>query len=99
MPFEEVIEWERFSLRLGLRDVRSLGAILRNVSHARIVEMCTAMREVWPRLLWTSTFPQRREGPSSTYLGEGAERDAFATFVQVLERRMPRYPEVVEGFG
>ena len=43
LPFEEVLPWESCSLRLGLRDVRSLDGILRNVSQARIVRMRMAM--------------------------------------------------------
>ena len=69
--------------------MRHLHVILRNVSQPRIVEMRAAMADVWPRLLWTTTSPQRRDEPSPrSYLGETGESDAFATFVSVLSRRL-----------
>ena len=99
-PFDEVIPWEQISLHIGLIDVGNLHTILANVSQERRLRMRRALGNVWQQLLWTGTFsklectagsrPCRRRASSAVprYLGEDERQDAFATFVQILSRRL-----------
>ena len=51
----------------------------------QVGKMRAALKEVWPRLLWTTLY-NKAHGP---YLGEDGSRDAFHTIMQILAARVP----------
>ena len=51
----------------------------------QVGKMRAALKEVWPRLLWTTLY-DKAHGP---YLGEDGSRDAFHTIMQILAARVP----------
>ena len=55
------------------------------LSPPQVGKMRAALKEVWPRLLWTTLY-DKAHGP---YLGEDGSQDAFHTIMQILAARVP----------
>jgi hypothetical protein len=69
-PFDEVIDWEAFSIRLPRRasaaahsaedPVVGLHMLLDGISDERLLSMRRAMSRAWPRVLWSSGVAHER---------------------------------------
>eukprot|EP00899_Mesostigma_viride_P009494 jgi/Mesvir1/18546/Mv17064-RA.1 len=81
-PLEEHPEilWESFSVQVHNEDIEHLDEILAAITPERLSQMRTALKEVWPRFLYTSIY--------GTYLGEDGSRDAFDALMVVMARRL-----------
>jgi hypothetical protein len=62
--FEEVLPYDKFSMRLPSEDIPRLEAILRGVSEDRRAAMRRELACVWPRLVWSSVVSKL---PSSLF--------------------------------
>lgn len=88
LPFEEVIDWRRFST---LSDVHSLQDLAPQLECLRphLKRLRRGMNKVWEKLLWTSIpLNQKMHYGQGLYLGEDGENDAFRTLMRVLARRV-----------
>ena len=52
MAFEDVLPWERFSLRLNFSDIPRLPQLLSRVPPAHVARLRRGLGCVWPRMLW-----------------------------------------------
>ena len=87
LPFEEVIDWSKFSTLADEYSVDKLTVQLECLA-PKLKEMREEMRKVWEKLLWTkNSHSPVRPGP---YLGESGSNDAFNTLMQVLALRIPQ---------
>ena len=83
LPFEELLPWERFSLRVPTDELRDLPNIVRAAARdgTRLRSMQAELGCAWRALFWTSL-----EGSGSCF-GEPLRGDAFDTLMQVLAHR------------
>jgi len=98
-PFDEVIQWNRISISVKATQIPHLHWILANYSHEQVVRMRTAMRRVWPRLLWTGGAwgaARRKQYGRQGYLGESSKLDALSTMMQVLRQRLRLPPHAMQ---
>ena len=81
LPFEEILPWRRFSLRVPVDELRSLPNVVRAAARdqAQLKAMQMELGCVWRALFWTSL--------KGSCFGERLSGDAFDAFIQVLERR------------
>jgi len=56
-PFEEILDWDQFSLRVSKHEIPKLHEIIGNISSAKVVKMRRAMAQAWERLLFSSYTP------------------------------------------
>ena len=54
-PFEELLPYEEFSVRLGVKDVPKIIPLLRSYDHDRLKQMRLAMAKYWKAFIWHST--------------------------------------------
>ena len=76
LPFEEVLHWPSFSLRLpnGAKDIERLHILLQGVSDRRLRLMRANMAVAWPRMLWTSVATPLPASLHSSPHGHGRPR-------------------------
>ena len=88
LPFEEVLPWERFSLRVPQASLATLPAKLRAAARAPTLRAMQAeLGCAWRALFWTSLM--------GSCFGESARGDAFDTLMLVLRRRAAAWPAKV----
>ena len=88
LPFEEVLPWERFSLRVPQASLATLPAKLRAAARAPTLRAMQAeLGCAWRALFWTSLM--------GSCFGESARGDAFDTLMLVLRRRAAAWPATV----
>jgi len=46
-PFEEILDWDQFSLRVSKHEIPKLHEIIGNISSAKVVKMRRAMAQAW----------------------------------------------------
>jgi hypothetical protein len=87
LPFDELLPWSRFSLRVPIDNLRALPAVVRGVARdgPRLREMQAELGCVWRALFWTSL--------KGSCFGEGVRGDAFDALMAVLARRREPAPE------
>jgi len=56
LPFEWLLDYGRFSLRVAEADVEKLDQMLRALPHARRIQMRLAMQSVWTRFTYASAL-------------------------------------------
>eukprot|EP00899_Mesostigma_viride_P002130 jgi/Mesvir1/11918/Mv00256-RA.1 len=86
--FEEVLPWDRFSVRVAEEDVATLEDKLRSIEPETVASMQRQLACVWPMLLWTSVFGSVVGAP----VDGGEASDAFAMLMEVLRRRAELLP-------
>ena len=95
LELEELIPWEKMSVRVAERDIERLPEILKEVmaDTERMRSMRAELGCVWPRFLWSSI-----EG---SHAGEDGTDDAFASLMDILRRRLGGRGagDVVRGVG
>ena len=81
LPFDELLPWERFSLRVPKDAMRTLPNVVRAAArdHAALSSMQAELGCAWRALFWTSL--------KGSCFGESVRGDAFDTLVQVLKKR------------
>eukprot|EP00899_Mesostigma_viride_P023405 jgi/Mesvir1/4249/Mv22217-RA.1 len=79
-PFESLLPYERFSLRLHVSQVAQLPLLLKSISQATVEAMQAELSCVWPHFVWSSVV-----GDAA---GEDGEEDAFATLMMVLAAKV-----------
>ena len=85
LPFDEVLDWRRFSLRVPTGRLAELPATLWPVARdaARLRAMQLELACAWRALFWTSLV--------GSCFGEDVQGDAFSTLMSVLRhRKQPR---------
>ncbi|KAL1530584.1 hypothetical protein AB1Y20_001484 [Prymnesium parvum] len=82
LPFDEVLDWTRFSLRVPLDELQHLPERLWSVAAdaPRLRSMQAELACVWRRLFWSSLV--------GSCFGEPMAGDAFDTLMLVLRRRL-----------
>ena len=88
MAFEEVVPWERFSVRLKFSDIERLDEILEAIPDEAVFRMRRELGCVWPRMLWLADGLYGRPIDSSAAIRAARPRDAFATLMWNLRRRL-----------
>ena len=82
LPFDELLPWRRFSLRVSTDELRGLPLVLK--SRARDLDAVRAMQAelgcAWRALFWTSL--------KGSCFGESVRGDAFDALIEVLRRRL-----------
>lgn len=84
LPFDEVLHWPSFSLRVPADELQELPAVLEAVARrpAELKRMQSGLRCAWRRLFWSSL--------QGSCFGESARGDAFDGLIEVLRRRLSR---------
>ena len=84
LPFDELLPWPKFSLRVPTDELRSLPAVLRRASSdaAAVDAMRAELACAWRALFWTSLH--------GSCFGEAPRGDAFDAMMAVLRRRLLR---------
>lgn len=75
------VDWEAFGVLVDWDDIPTLHERLAALSLRDVARKRAAMARVWPRLLWSGLY-------GTSYLGEGAEADAFESLIDVLRVRL-----------
>ena len=98
-PWETVLDWQAYSLRVPRHEMGGLLERLQAISPSRLAEMQAALRRVWPRFAYLRLVvaEQTRRGkggggggPPVAKLRPLAERDAVATLLEALRVRLLR---------
>ena len=84
LPFDELLPWHRFSLRVPTDALATLPAVVREAARdgARLRAMQAELACVWRALFWTSL--------KGSCFGERVRGDAFDALMQVLASRRRR---------
>ncbi|KAL2630097.1 hypothetical protein R1flu_014783 [Riccia fluitans] len=100
LPFENVLNYEQFALRVAEDELPQLISILRKVNDSRIDSMLSAVKAVRPRFAYTSAYHleekrQKHRGRAHTdwmrnldAFSDQIPVDAFSTFIQVLQFKL-----------
>lgn len=82
LELDELIPWDKMSVRVAEKDIDRLPTILDDVmaDAERMRSMRAELACVWPRFLWSSI-----EG---SHAGEDGTDDAFASVMEILRRRL-----------
>ncbi|KAL3687747.1 hypothetical protein R1sor_014056 [Riccia sorocarpa] len=103
LPFENVLNYDEFAIRVPEDKLPHLITILRNVSESRIDSMLAAVKDVRPRFAYASAYQlevQRQKQLGHSELSAdwmrrlsdaGSDQftvDAFSTFIQVLQFKL-----------
>lgn len=82
LELEELIPWDKMSVRVAEKDIEKLDTILAEVmaNEVRMRNMRAELACAWPRLLWSSI-----EG---SHAGEDGTDDAFTSVMEILRRRL-----------
>ncbi|OAE34870.1 hypothetical protein AXG93_1587s1010 [Marchantia polymorpha subsp. ruderalis] len=94
LPFESVLNYDEFSLRVAERDLPQLITILRNVTESRVDSMLSAIQGLWQRFTYISAVQLegkreiQKHGEAyadwiQQYMNASGD-DAFSTFIQVV---------------
>ncbi|KAK3242193.1 hypothetical protein CYMTET_48099 [Cymbomonas tetramitiformis] len=81
-PFEKILPYERFAVRIDEADTRNLPSILKNISDANLLNMQRELACVASRFYWSTIF-----GPFREEQGIDKE-DAFTTLMLILRSRL-----------
>ncbi|BFI33899.1 protein MpGT47.12 [Marchantia polymorpha subsp. ruderalis] len=98
LPFESVLNYDEFSLRVAERDLPQLITILRNVTESRVDSMLSAIQGLWQRFTYISAVQLegkreiQKHGEAyadwiQQYMNASGD-DAFSTFIQVLHFKL-----------
>jgi len=79
-PFEELLDYERFAVRMPSSEIPQLVKKLRAMPLEEVKAKQAAMRCVWPRMTWSSV--------TGAVADESGADDAFASLLLVLARRL-----------
>lgn len=92
-PLEELTDmrWDQISVRIDLQDIAQLHERLGKFTDDQVVAMRLAMRDAWPRLLFSS-YSKR-----PLLHTKNGSADAFEGIMQVLRQRLRRQPGVSGG--
>jgi len=77
LPFEDVLDWNKFAVIVDAADIPLLPELLESVD---IVSKRAHMAHVWRRMLWTKHY--------GSHIGESGDKDAFDTLLDVLHKRV-----------
>ncbi|KAK3266060.1 hypothetical protein CYMTET_25293 [Cymbomonas tetramitiformis] len=84
-PWEEILPYQNFTVRVSESDIPKLPELLEAIHPARLAQMQDELACAAPHFLWSSVF--------GSIFGEGADQDAFATLMWLLnQRRLQRKP-------
>ncbi|KAG0618214.1 hypothetical protein M758_4G047000 [Ceratodon purpureus] len=97
LPFENVLDYESFTVRIAEDDIPNLTTILRAINETDVDSMLAAIRGMWQRFTYHSTVKLEAKRQKLTRNVENTWAsvyntltgdDAFSTFIQVLHYKL-----------
>lgn len=97
LPFENVLKYESFTVRVAEDDIPNLTTILRAINETEVDSMLAAIRGLWQRFTYhraakleakRQMLKLNREESWAAVYNSLAGDDAFSTFVQVLHYKL-----------
>ncbi|XP_072991037.1 uncharacterized protein [Typha latifolia] len=101
LPYENVLEYKSFAVRIAEDDIPNLIRILQGINETEIEFMLANVRQIWQRFLYRDSIlleAQRQKKLFSEEEGWAVEfsklgeNDVFSTFIQVLHYKLHNDP-------
>ncbi|KAL5569670.1 hypothetical protein UlMin_026245 [Ulmus minor] len=101
LPYENVLNYESFAVRIHEDDIPNLINILRKFNETEIEFMLANVKKIWQRFLYRDSFMLEAKRQKAAYgrmedwavqFSELFEDDVFATFVQILHYKLHNDP-------
>ncbi|XP_047311326.1 uncharacterized protein LOC124914762 [Impatiens glandulifera] len=109
LPYENVLSYENFSVRISEDDIPNMLNILRGFNETEIKFKLANVRKIWQRFLYRDSILLEAERQKSTYgrvserdvaLSQLKEDDVFSTVMQVLHYKLHNDPwrqQLIQG--
>eukprot|EP00850_Spirogloea_muscicola_P011004 SM000066S20479 [mRNA] locus=s66:617960:624215:- [translate_table: standard] len=97
LPFENVLDFNSFTVRIGEADIPRMADILRSKSDEEVAAMLAFVRANWQRFSWHSVIRLEADRQRELYghsplwaeqLSALAEEDALTTLIQILHYKL-----------
>ncbi|KAJ7243809.1 hypothetical protein O6H91_Y433300 [Diphasiastrum complanatum] len=97
LPFENMLEYDKFAVRVAEDDVPHLISILRNMSESEVDAKLNAVQKIWQRFVYRDSImlEAKRQQQLHNFKDEWATQyakllddDVFATLIQVLHFKL-----------
>ncbi|GJT73770.1 exostosin family protein [Tanacetum coccineum] len=101
LPWENVLNYESFAVRLGEGEIPNLINILRGFNETEVEFMLTSVKNIWQRYFYRDAIMLEAERQKSAYgyikdwaetLSELSDDDVFTTFIQILHYKLYNDP-------
>ncbi|XP_041028569.1 uncharacterized protein LOC121268379 isoform X2 [Juglans microcarpa x Juglans regia] len=101
LPYENVLNYESFAVRISENEIPNLIKILRGFNETEVEYKLANVRKIWPRFLYRDSIMLEAERQKTVFgrvedwaveFSQLIEDDVFATFIQVLHYKLHNDP-------
>ncbi|CAM6115149.1 unnamed protein product [Calypogeia fissa] len=101
LPFEDVLDYDAFTVRIAEKDLPDMVKILRGINETRIDSMLAAVRNMWQRFTYHNNvkleaqrqkFTKKEDGAWAREYNKLNGDDAFSTLIQALHFKLGDRP-------